>query len=560
MSRINSQHDLGGFDAVPEIPPSVRGRSKYCYLFKDLPTLPNVGLFGDLGPSDAEQVTVQRLLDFSKWISNKNPLSNEEDLTLRIDLPAAHTYFGQFVNHDMSAPLGGVLAAPNNINEAVIIGDQQLDGVANLSRAAAADILDTFSNEHANPMMLMSLYGEGAFPADDRQPSPEIRSLYDDEGLCFRLGVACDARDKMNLPAGVIRLPNAPDILRELNTSKDPAALIADRRNDENLILSQLHLAMMLLHNKAVRALRAEFPNPAECFAQARRLVTHHYHWCILHDFLPALLSTKVDLAQVIALPNNLPKPELPLEFTTAAFRFGHSMVSNSYDYNANFGAERQISSKASLLQLFNFTTHAKMDKLGPHSPLPDHWVIDWDRMTAPAGSPRSRGERIDLVFSPKMMNAVPGQMAGLGSIVARNLVRGFHRRIAFGQQLSKACGIKAMTAKQIASVMPDKLNSNPLEPDANVAVTTARKRFLTETPAWLYFLCEAKFHHKGARLGPAASVIIAETFVGLMKHNKSSILSGPDAGWTPNASPLRRPDQQPIANLRDMLMFAVAS
>jgi hypothetical protein len=150
--------------------------------------------------------------------------------------------------------------------------------------------------------------------------------------------------------------------------------------------------------------------------------------------------------------------------------------------------------------------------------------------------------------------------MAGLGSIVARNLVRGFHRRIAFGQQLSKACGIKAMTAKQIASVMPDKLNSNPLEPDANVAVTTARKRFLTETPAWLYFLCEAKFHHKGARLGPAASVIIAETFVGLMKHNKSSILSGPDAGWTPNASPLRRPDQQPIANLRDMLMFAVAS
>jgi len=98
-------------------------------------------------------------------------------------------------------------------------------------------------------------------------------------------------------------------------------ALIADRRSDENLILSQLHLALMLLHNKAVSALEPQFPDPARLLRSRRvGLLTRHYHWLILHDYLPRLLSRSVlatplvaaagaDDGRSLACPWNSPRP-----------------------------------------------------------------------------------------------------------------------------------------------------------------------------------------------------------------------------------------------------------
>jgi hypothetical protein len=345
---------------------------------------------------------------------------------------------------------------------------------------------------------------------------------------------------------------------------QDRWPIIADRRNDENLILSQLHLALLLFHNKAVAALEGKFPTARAHFAAARQLVTLHYHWLILHDFLPSLLSRAVLEVPLADRPQALPAARtVPLEFTTAAFRFGHSMVGAAYDYNENFGRGSKLFSRGATLQeLFTFTSHRNMGKAGPATyQLPDHWVIDWDRMSQPSRGASGRGiggaERIDLTFAPDMLNAMgSSEVAVHGSILFRNLMRGFHRRIPFGQQLARACGFDPLGHDEIRACLPEGGDDGPGTTTLRDFAETAG--FLSETPAWLYFLCEARHHENGERIGPTASHIIADTITGLMRFMPDSVLTHAGGTWHPRQSVLKDADPEGLTTIRDLLLFAV--
>src|SRR6266511_4264016 len=66
-------------------------------------------------------------------------------------------------------------------------------------------------------------------------------------------------------------------------------ALIGDPRNDVHLFVSQLHLAMLKVHNLLVDRLRED--GELEVFDAARRAITWHYQWIIVNDFLPKLVG-----------------------------------------------------------------------------------------------------------------------------------------------------------------------------------------------------------------------------------------------------------------------------
>ena len=447
MCAIKTSHDLQtGADGPPPGPAS---RSSYSYLFPDLADAPNSGRFN--GTDDGG--TIQRLKDFE--IACRQPYTPIPLPGLTIDLPAAYTYFGQFLNHDISAPVGGLLQDLTRVDPVGIVGSVDHGGLEKGWRADVATILQHFANEQVRPLTLASLYGDG----------PEVAGLYQTDGRRFHLAQtsvtpAQAFRDQKIDPDAVFHACCAPDIPR-----KDHLPLIADQRNDGNLILSQLHLAFMLCHNKAVAALEACGTPGDEVFATVRQLVTLHYHWLILNDFLPALLSKTV-LARPLAQwqPRPLPAGTVPMEFTTAAFRFGHSMVGRAYDFNANFGQGGRISTAgASLLQLFAFTSQGNMeDPRGPPCQLPDHWVIDWDRLTrnqAPDAGPdpvSGKAERFDLDFAPDMLNvAGDAQVVEQGSILFRNLLRGFHRRIPFGQHLAREYGVTLLSRAALRAAMP---------------------------------------------------------------------------------------------------------
>lgn len=552
MPPISTPHSLfGPSPAPPRTEAAGASQSGYCYLFPDLARRDDVGCFRGTTPAE----TFRRLRAFEK--DSRSALSAPQVLPMR--LAPVYTYFGQFVNHDISAPVGDVvtLAAPPEGTGVIDTGLPP--GLDRARRASPAVILANFVNEQAEPLALDSLYGDGPDSAD-----PGIRAIYAADGKRFRLGRTRREPDQVFLDAGrdparIHHDTGAPDILRQ-----DGQPLIADRRNDENLIISQLHLALMLVHNKAVAALEPDTPDPAACFGRARQLVTLHYHWLILHDFLAKLLSPDSLRTPLADRAQKLPAPRLvPLEFTTAAFRFGHSMVGATYDFNRNFGRGGRFDREGAKLQhLFEFTTQRNMGQpgLAETLQLPDHWVIDWNRMTrspTPATAPVSHpagAEQIDLTFAPEMLNTMgTSEIAAHGSILFRNLMRGFQRRIAFGQALAGACGLEALDEDQLRAALPESLPGTK-----GLRELAEDLGMLAETPAWLYVLAEARHHGRGEHLGPMASEIIADTIIGLMRHMPGSILNHQGGAWHPGLSPLKGPGNRALTSLRSFLRFAV--
>ena len=125
--------------------------------------------------------------------------------------------------------------------------------------------------------------------------------------------------------------------------AKKRKAIIPDPRNDENLAVAQTHLAMIRFHNRVVDTLPASVP-VAQRFDKARELVTKHYQWMLRTDYLPRICATGVvnnvftngrKAFEVGVPPTDV--PTMPIEFSVAAFRLGHSMIRRAYNWNQIF-------------------------------------------------------------------------------------------------------------------------------------------------------------------------------------------------------------------------------
>ena len=215
----------------------------------------------------------------------------------------------------------------------------------------------TLESSRSPTLDLDSLYGAG--PQD-----PGSAKFYSD-GLHLKMGAA----DGDPGPQGF-------DLPRE--TPGQGATLIPDPRNDENLAVAQTHLAMIRFHNRVVDTLPASVP-PAQRFQTARKIVTKHYQWMIRTDYLPRIcapvdghdvFSNGRKAFEVGALPTSM--PTMPVEFSVAAFRLGHSMIRADYSWNKNFP-------DATLGQLFDFS--GLSGDLGGGSPLPNIWIADFRRL-----------------------------------------------------------------------------------------------------------------------------------------------------------------------------------
>src|SRR5262249_33315858 len=98
----------------------------------------------------------------------------------------------------------------------------------------------------------------------------------------------------------------------------------------ENVIVSQLTVAFLKFHNKVVDRL-------GKSFKETRRLVRQHYQWIVLHEYLPAIIGKPLDqILKETEEHGYLDRPLIPVEFSVAAFRFGHSQIRGQYDINSN--------------------------------------------------------------------------------------------------------------------------------------------------------------------------------------------------------------------------------
>ena len=211
-------------------------------------------------------------------------------------------------------------------------------------------------------------------------------------------------------------------------------AIIGDPRNDENLIVVQFHHAMLRFHNAVVDLLLAA-SFAGDIFAEAKRIVTHHYQWAVVHDFLKRICGVAtVDnaLASVVAPVGSAFR--MPVEFAVAAYRFGHSMIRDTYWVNFNFIA-------ASLGQVFEFNRV-------PRLPVFSNWVVDFNAFfdTGVPVPVHNKAREIDsfMAVGLESLQDFTGMMAILAT---RNLRRGLALGLPSGQGMAGFFGIAPMTA-----------------------------------------------------------------------------------------------------------------
>jgi hypothetical protein len=434
------------------------------------------GMFGRMFPKLAAlEVSDARLQKLAEAMLDANPGSTEGNNDA---IPAGFTYLGQMVDHDITLDL-------TSLSEKL----KDPLGIENF-RTPSLDLDCLYG---LGPDGSPHLYARGS--SNDRKHGPK-----------FLIGKTFDSGE------GVFR--------NDLPRSPEGFALIGDHRNDENLLVAQTHLAFLKFHNKVCDHLAAKGHPKDDIFSEARRIVSWHYQWIVLHDWVERLTEPGI-VAKILHDGRKFYRfkktPYMPVEFSAAAYRLGHSMVRQRYSQNRVF----QGRPFKEFFEFSGLSGGLVGDIANPVSPppntafptLPSNWIIDWRRfhdlgLPMEPGVTMQASRTIDP-FLVEELHTLPG---GGGNLAFRNLKRGVNLGLPSGQDVATAMKVK-----------------NPLTPDeiasgSDGAVAKAQNLH-TATPLWYYILKEAHVRHQGKLLGPVGSNIIAEVFVGLVHGDQQSYL-----------------------------------
>lgn len=429
------------------------------------------------------------------------------------NIPAAYTYFSQFVDHDLT--LEALSASLPEL----------LD--PSLAPMPIPQIKSTLKNMRTATLDLDNVYSA---PAPRDATNPDKMAL----GRVSSTGAGAIPRSR---PAGKGDDNDVPREPRSADPTRDRAALIGDPRDDENTIISQLQVAFLKAHNRLV--------DEGNTFEEARTILRRHYQHVVIHDYLRRVADPTV----VDDVLQNGPKAFdpaasnffMPLEFSVAIYRFGHTMVRNAYNFNVNFNFSGPPAIGATLGLLFTFT--ALSGELGGSDTLPENWIIEWERMVD-AGQPFDKTRRMDtkLVEFLFDLRTVQGtsEVGDGARLAVRNLLRGYLLRMPTGQAVAAALGIPVLKPVDLEQAAADAEQLQALQDGG----------FLERTPLWYYILAEGA-HSGGNHLGPVGSTVVADVLIGLARRSADSIFDVPN--WRPTL-PSSTPGQ---FELRDLLAFA---
>jgi hypothetical protein len=477
------------------------------------------------------------------------------------EMPAGYTFFGQFIDHDLT-----------------------LDTRTDLGREIHGDY--QLKNARTPELDLDNVYGGGPEESPPLYRLPYIRA------------------------GQLISHGGAPrhDLFRTRSSDRyGPAgggaiALLGDPRDDENIIVSQLHAAFVAFHNRTADILieqefgdaREKFCGGDDCsveelaealprnlkikiFEQARDHVIHFYHRLILEDFLPWVIGPR-HTASLIKRGRDFFYPEgfgngegrvrdvaIPVEFSAAAFRYGHSQVRDSF----------------TLRDGHTYDLFANGENEGPRvfQPVTPEYLIDW-RYFFEIGHKRPYGfnyaRRIDPELVVSLHRLHFANIVGMGdvtSLASRNLARGKSLHLPSGQQIAKlilpVLAERGLLGKGEWNGEGEYWRSYLLPPDERIQYFLGE----AETPLWYYILQEASLlgtrtylrsapageedehysagrHYQpasykrrryhgddengygpdaGHRLGPVGAAIVGEVLTGLIDHYREKTGKGID-------------------------------
>lgn len=469
----------------------------------------------------ARSIDADHATKLSYWPDKLPGATNHEDNPA---MPAGYTYLLQLIAHDVVA---------SSLSFAVSGGNLAID------------------NARLQPMLLETLYGSGPEVDPRAYEYSELVRAGKGEVPRTRLrvgktrdspGDTCPFNDiarARTMRAGDSGLRQHPNCLTE--------ALIADPRNDDHALISQLALLFHRLHNEIICFVDAANPvsrkgdNAHLNFLCARAVVTLIYRQIILHDVLKKLLHPDVYAHYVDQKhpPVTAQDARIPLEFAVGAFRCGHAMLRNNYHVNKDEPLELKFG--------LDQSTMRDPDNV----PITGSWVVEWKRFFHIDETPPNLSRRLGPNFAGIALDSGIFPPLGAGrdhGLPMRDLLS------------SSAAGLWSVPAlidelrrdPELANILPPYGSTKPFlkawleEPalagtvpfqDTDIADLTA------DPPLPFYILFEAActknaehtepadpfqdFNTGGQHLGPLGSTIVAESIVGLLRETDFSTRKG---------------------------------
>jgi hypothetical protein len=502
-------------------------------MFRSLPA-------ADFGPDDKTSLANLKRLAVAMLGPDDKPKDGPD--AEESGIPALYTYLGQFVDHDIT-----------------------FDPASSLQQQDDPDALVDFRTPKFD---LDNVYGRGP----DDQPY-----LYE-----FTAG-SNKAKFVLGKKLSGGSDPDARDLARNsanLPPHQPARAIIGDPRNDENALVSQLQGLFLRFHNRLIDESKLNF-------AQAQRSLRFHYQWMLVNDFLVHLVNPTTlhdvfpHLASGKSIADDRPRlffyharedAFMPLEFSVAAYRFGHSMVRPGYRLNDE---------KDTLLPIFGQRgsperPHSLRGFMAPA----DNWGLDWARFIDIENRPNGvtlddngklpgnetpseqqlnvNRRRLQLAYRidtsiVRPLGDLPPDVADLifPSLAERNLIRGWRLRLPSGQSIAKGMGIDVLPEIRIGQ-FTDKSSTKKIDdlPDTDHI-------FTDNCPLWTYCLAETfdqeVVGHAGVMsklLGPVGGRIVAETFAGLLTYDSQSFVNQ-EPRWRPTVT-------KGAFGLRDFVNFAI--
>lgn len=350
--------------------------------------------------------------------------------------------WGQFVDHDLD--LTSAAAPQEQFNIAVPMGDPYFDPLLTGIQTIALDrshyvmsgvpLLRQQMNEITSFMDASNVYGS------DSARALELRTL-DGTG---RLKTSAGAL----LPFNVHAFPNAP-------TAADPTLFLAgDVRCNEQVGLTTMHTLFVREHNYWAVRFHNVLPGASDedLYQLARVMVVAEIQRITYEEFLPALFGAANGLAPYGGYQPGV-RPSVCTEFSTASYRFGHSMLSPTLQ---RLDANGQVIPDGNLPLLASFFSPGQIIDHGGIEPLlrglahqqaqeVDTMIVD-DVRNFLFGPPGSGG------FDLASLNIQRGRDHGLPSYNAMRVAYGLSAKSSF-TQVSSDPAVQARLAGVYASV-----------------------------------------------------------------------------------------------------------
>ena len=464
---------LHGIDAMCD--PNHKQHSKFGRLFPDLDPL----------------VTDDAIL--AKLGEKGGPMDGGTDDDLSTSIPLGFVFFGQFVDHDIT-----------------------FDPTSRLGRMNDPLAIRNFRTPNLD---LDCIYGGG------KEASPH---LYKRTG-----GSLLTGKDGTGLLTQPLVYRNG-DLVR----SSEGVAIIGDPRNDENRIISQLQLAMINYHNKVMEMMQSgdydgflltDAHGETESYVEAaHRIARWHYQYVIIKEFLPIMVGANL-VEEILAMPvenrvykvhedpmyPNRKMPFMPIEFAAAAYRFGHSIVTQKL---------KTRPTQTNTMTLFGRELGMGFEQVASQSDIVD-WTMFFDINGAGTAQ---RAAKLDAKLASILLE-LPGPVVATGekSLATRNLLRGNSFLLPSGEAVADALGIVNPAdrdpVRDFINNVQDK-DGNPIDLSGG-------------TPLWFYLLAEAETIGKkggesgtanmpGEGLGPVGGRLVADVLIGLIQHDPTSFLN----------------------------------